>query len=159
LRFRCRLDKSGKFLAVYESAIKLLTPENNPLVRLEFVETQRPASHWHVHADRTAFGWLLAAAGRPSHAVAKAHLPAGGARMRPALEDFLEFLLADIGLDNVPGWQQAIADGRETWRRRQVRTLVRDAPGEAVATLTSLGYQITPPSTPPPENLAALRAY
>jgi hypothetical protein len=42
-----------------------------------------------------------------------------------------------------------IREGRERWRRRQIATLVRDAPDEAVRVLTDLGYAITAPADGP----------
>jgi hypothetical protein len=158
--FRCRLDRSGAFLAVEHSAFKLFTPASNPLVRLEFDQGQAPASHWHVHADRTALGSLLNAAHRQGpHDVARLHLPAGGTRMRPCLEDFIEFLIRDLGADWVPGWEGVVAEGREVWRRRQIRTAARDAPEDAATTLRALGYAVTAPPAPVAENRVALRGY
>lgn len=160
LSYRCRLDSTRTFLAVERSEFKLLTPPGQPLVRLEFDQRQAPAAHWHAHGERTALGTLLAATGRPvPHDLFRLHLPAGGVRMRPCLEDFLEFLARDVGVDCVPGWDSAVADGRERWRRRQVRTLIRDVPALAAEQLAALGYGVTPPGEPPAENLLALRGY
>lgn len=39
--------------------------------------------------------------------------------------------------------RQRLRDGREGWRRKQVRAVVRDAPEEAVAALESLGYSVS----------------
>ena len=158
--FRCRLDRSGKYLAVEQSAFTLSTSRGKPLVRLEFDQDQAPAVHWHAHGDRTDLGTLLATTGRPvPHFLHALHLPAGGTRMRPCLEDFIEFVVRDLGVDAVDRWRSVVEAGRETWRRRQVRTLVRDAPSEAAATLVALGYEVAPPATRPAENLTALRAY
>lgn len=158
--FRCRLDRTLRYLAVEESSFKLLAPSGNPLFRLEFDTAQKPAAHWHAHGDRTALGTVLAATGRPSpHEVARLHLPAGGTRMRPCLEDFLEFLVRDIGVDAVPGWETVVQRGRVDWRKRQLRTLVRDAPQVAAEALAALGYGVTPPPRRRRENKAALRGY
>lgn len=35
----------------------------------------------------------------------------------------------------------------DTWRRRQIAALVRDAPDEAVRVLTSLNYRVTAPES------------
>ncbi len=66
--------------------------------------------------------------------------------MRPALEDFLEFLISECGIDLASSWRAALADAREVWRRRQIATLVRDAPDEVVRVLLENGYTVTPPS-------------
>lgn len=158
--FRCRLDATSTHLAVEQSAFHLLDRRGAPLVRLEFDASQQPASHWHVHGERTAMGTLLATTGRPPpHDLSPLHLPAGGTRMRPCLEDFLEFLVRDIGVDAEPGWKRAVVEGREAWRRRQVKALVHDVPALAAEELVTLGYRVTPPAVPPGERLLSLRGY
>lgn len=48
---------------------------------------------------------------------------------------------------SLPGWQAAIVEGRERWRRKQIGSVVRDAPGEAVRVLEELGYEVRPPAS------------
>lgn len=60
------------------------------------------------------------------------HFPVGGSRFRPCLEDILDMLVRELGVDHQPGWRDALADGRERWRRMQTAAVVRDAPGEAI---------------------------
>jgi hypothetical protein len=105
-----------------------------------------PAAHWQVHAERGAISSLLTLAGHDKpHQLSALHLPVGGARMRPCLEDFLQFLIAECHIDAVPDWGTAIAEGRERWRRRQIATLVRDVPDEAVRILRQLAYSVAEP--------------
>ncbi|MCX2732547.1 hypothetical protein OOZ19_20100 [Saccharopolyspora sp. NFXS83] len=67
-------------------------------------------------------------------------------------------LLDEFRFDHVDGAKEAVEAGREDWRRRQIATLVRDAPEVAVGALPELGYTITEPSAGPrPVNRAALR--
>lgn len=73
------------------------------------------------------------------------HLPVGGARLRPCLEDFVQFAIDECGIDATDGYMAFLEGGRERWRRRQIATAVRDVPDEAARVLTSLGYTITPP--------------
>ena len=123
-------------------------PVKEPLLRLHFVRAPRsqPSAHWHVHAERGAFSAILALAGkRNAHSLGSLHLPVGGGRMRPALEDLLEFLVRECGVDPAPGWEAALAAGRERWRRHQIGALVRDAPDEAVRVLQENGYVVVPP--------------
>lgn len=88
------------------------------------------------------------------HDLSTIHLPVGGERFRPCLEDFLQLLIADCGVDAVPGWEGAIESGRETWRRRQLKSVVRDIPNDAVAVLRELGWTCDPPPNGTVENLA-----
>ena len=69
--------------------------------------------------------------------------------MRPCLEDVLTFVLHEFGVDQVEGADTLLCTGRERWRRRQIATLVRDAPDEAVRVLRELGYVVDDPSTGP----------
>jgi hypothetical protein len=151
--FHCTVDSEGMYLAVEESQFTLLWgPVKDPLLRLHFVRAPQtqPSAHWHVHAERGAFSAILALAGNPkAHSLGALHLPVGGGRMRPSLEDLLEFLVRECGVDPVPGWQAALEAGRERWRRHQIGALVRDAPDEAVRVLEENGYVVVPPSSGP----------
>jgi hypothetical protein len=62
------------------------------------------------------------------------------------VEDFIQFLIDELGIDAGDGWKAVIEASRETWRRRQIKTVVRDVPDAAVAALTDLGFTVTPPS-------------
>jgi len=65
--------------------------------------------------------------------------------MRPSLEDLLELLIREFGIDAQAGHQDALENGREAWRRRQIATLVRDAAEEAVRVLQENGCAVSPP--------------
>jgi hypothetical protein len=137
--------------------------ESQPLFRYEFdraaYETV-PTAHLQIHAHRDAFTWVMTRAGRRSkRARARAaetqktpsmheiHFPLGGRRFRPALEDVLQMLVEEFGIDAVDDWRELLADGREHWRRQQVRASIRDAPDDAAAALEMLGYKVSPPRT------------
>lgn len=66
------------------------------------------------------------------------HFPVGGPRFRPCLEDILEFIIREFGIDTAPGWQEAINAGRAEWRRIQLASAVQDDPEIARQTLTKL---------------------
>ncbi len=77
--------------------------------------------------------------------------------MRPALEDFLQFLIVECGIKAQDGWRARLAKEREVWRRRQVAAIVRDAPDEVLRVLRENGYDVEPPTggemEPRPEQL------
>lgn len=73
------------------------------------------------------------------------HLPVGGDRFRPCLEDVIEFLVVECRFATKEGWRAAVEAGREQWRRTQIRTAVRDAPSEAASALRALGYAVEAP--------------
>lgn len=184
VEFQCTWDGHMQFLAIHWSRIAVFPRDDistNPLVRYEYVKDMReglPAAHLQVHGTHEALTETLMAAGKGSakgkrraKAVAKGRLPAlselhfplGGHRFRPCLEDILEVLMEEFGVTAAGDRAvalEALADGRETWRRTQVAAAVRDAPDEAVRVLTDLGYDITlrPGLTEPQPQTVRLRA-
>jgi len=159
LSFYLALDREGLHLKVQKSTFAVYSVlDRTPIVRLEYdaAMTRVPAAHWHIHAERGAFSHLLARAHavgaghvtRP-HELSSLHFPVGGERFRPCLEDFLEFLVSECGVDARSGWDGAVRRGRSDWRKRQLRALTRDAQQEAAETLTALGWTVTPPPTAP----------
>lgn len=150
------LDYTGVFLKTMKSAISMRSVwEKNPLVRLEYDSTMTtaPIAHWQFHAERGAFSHLLARASAGSryvtehpHSLSKLHFPVGGERFRPSIEDFIEFLVRECGVDSVEGWQSAVQEGRELWRRMQARAVSRDLQAEAAQTLRDQGWAVSPPS-------------
>lgn len=158
-RYYCCWDGANQFLAADASDIHLFYEGiTDPLLRLEYVRKDEdpPGAHLHVHAHRDEMAFLLRLAekGRPAQKMkqrkplprlAEMHLPVGGHRMRPALEDVLLFLHREVAIDVAPSWQAVLKEHLEDWRRLQLRSAVRDAPEEAVEVLRALGYTVEPP--------------
>lgn len=150
------LDSSGAFLKTWRSKIAVhSTLDRTPLVRQEFdaeISENAPLAHWHVHADRGSLSHLLGRAHavrgdvvRKPHDMSSLHFPVGGERFRPCLEDVLEFLVREFGIDSKPGWDGAIKAGRARWRRMQLRSTVRDLQDEAAEVLRRHGWTVEPP--------------
>lgn len=149
------MDRHGKYLKTVLSKMAVhSTLDRQPLMRLEFDAAMHtaPIVHWHVHAERGALSHLLARshAVRPGqvkapHQMSSLHIPVGGERFRPCIEDLLQFLIEECGIDPLPDWRDAVDEGRERWRRRQIRTVARDAPAEAAQVLRDLGWTVEAP--------------
>jgi hypothetical protein len=93
IHHQCSWDLTGAFLAVEESSISVLPArERDPLVRFHYERNRGWApAHLHVHAERDLIGFLLA--GRDpskSPTFRSLHLPVGGRRFRPSIEDVAE---------------------------------------------------------------------
>ena len=162
--FRCTWDSARTYLAVEKSTIKLTAlVDRAPIFRFEYERDahSKPAAHIQVHGHRGALSHLLSRARHETpHSMEALHLPVGGSRFRPCLEDVLQFLIEDFGFDAKPGRRTAVAEGRERWRRYQLRAAVRDAPSDAADTLRLLGYTITdPPNGAPPDSITKLQAW
>jgi hypothetical protein len=147
----CCLDSHQQFLAVEESTYQLIAQvDRAPIIRFEYERgaASKPRAHIQVHAHRGALSHLLSQARHPTpHSMESLHLPVGGDRFRPCLEDVIQFLVAECRFDCQEGWRMAIEAGRERWRRTQVRTVVRDSPSEATSMLRALGYTVLAPET------------
>jgi len=153
LYYWCAPDHADSHLAVRKSSFEVRSlQEGTPLLRLDYLHDARsvPAAHWNVHAERGAASVLLARC-NPKHKglLSQVHIPVGGTRYRPCLEDFLEMLLREFNFDACPGWEAAVRSGRRRWRLLQTRAVVRDSPDTAAAVLGSLGYTVVPPPEGP----------
>lgn len=159
----CRLDSARRYLAVGKSSYRVLANvDRSPILRFEYEREmdKAPHAHIHVHAHRGALSHLLSKAGHATpHDMSSLHIPVGGSRLRPCLEDLLEFLIVECGFDYVDGWREHVEAGRERWRRKQVAAIVRDVHTDAADTLRNLGYTVTPPVPLPDESAKALRKW
>ena len=162
-RYYCCWDGSSTFLATDQADIHLHYVRNpDPLIRFEYVRSSKepPGAHIQVHAHRDEMAYLLrlADAGRPKQGLrrrklprlSEMHLPVGGHRMRPALEDVLLFLKREFAIDTAPGWRSVVDDHLRNWRKIQLMSAVRDAPEAAAEVLRLLGYTVEPPAVPAP---------
>lgn len=140
-------DRSGKHLAVHTSTFQLRDSRGKkPIVRVEYVrEAHRvPCSHIHIHAESGLFTQLLAATGHSSPAaVQSVHIPTGGDRFRPCVEDFIEFLISECRAAGREGWRDEVKQGRELWRNMQTAAAVRDRPEVAIKELERLGLSVS----------------
>ncbi len=149
------LDRTGAYLKTVRSDIGVhSTLDRTALLRLEYRADMHtdPIALWQMHAERGAFSHLLARAHavRPDrvkkpHDLSSLHLPVGGERFRPCLEDVLQFLVVDCGVDHLDGSRAVVEAGRERWRLRQLGSAVRDAPDKAASVLAELGWKVERP--------------
>lgn len=157
----CCWDGESRFIAVDHSEIKVhYTGVADPLFRFEYERQQKdpPGAHIHVHGHRDEVAYLLrlAETGRPVQklkrdAVPKSsemHLPVGGHRMRPTLEDVLLFLVREFAVDTAPEWKAVLERHVRQWRTIQLKASVRDAPEAAAEVLRGLGYEVRDPVVP-----------
>ncbi|MFI2312739.1 MULTISPECIES: hypothetical protein [Streptomyces] len=159
VRFYCCWDGSSTFMATDQADVHVFYAGSpDPLFRFEYVRRSKepPGAHVQVHAHRDEVAYLLRLAekGRPKQKfnrlprLAELHLPVGGHRMRPALEDVLLFLKREFAIDTVDGWKAVIDEHLRSWRLTQLKTAVRDAPDSAAQVLRSLGYTVVEPLVP-----------
>lgn len=145
----CCLDSAEEWLAIWRSTYTVVSKlDRAPLLRFDYRRDMHtsPCSHIQVHAHRGAWSALLARTGRANpHDLSSLHLPTGGARFRPGLEDVLQFLIQDCQFDGRDTWRTTVEEARADYRRLQLRSAVRAMPSDAVRALRRLGYTVTPP--------------
>lgn len=162
-RYFCCWDGSSTFLAIDQADIHLhYAGITDPLIRFEYVRTSKepPGAHIQVHAHRDEMAYLLrlADAGRPKQGLkrrrlprlSEIHLPVGGHRMRPALEDVLLFMQREFAIDTVRGWRPVVEERLRRWREIQLMSAVRDSPEAAAKVLRALGYVVQSPTVARP---------
>lgn len=135
--------------------------DDRPMFSLDYERAARrniPAAHYNFHFDHNDLVRELldtgasrrgrlhrkrAERGKPAQ-LADLHFPVGGHRFRPCLEDVLEFLWTEFGIDvHKETARGAIAEGRREWRQLQLKAAVADDPETAAAELERLGYEVT----------------
>lgn len=178
--YQCAWNTARQYMRIDQSAIRLLYGDNpKPLIRYEYAPSNReiglPAAHLHVHEDATSdLAAMLVEAGDGSRRSRKRqkkfdrgvvpkqseiHFPVGGDRFRPILEDVLQMLIEEYGIDKTPDWRRVLADARERWRVGQIAAATHDAPDSAASALRELGYTVVAPDDgEPPRRAATLRS-
>jgi len=160
LTYECALDGADRYLAVDESQFWVYAGDKasgEPLLRYHYRRAavdDVPSAHLHVHAHRDAISYVMARAGEGTPRgkrrarttevphLYELHFPLGGHRFRPCLEDLLEMLVVEFGVDSTSAGMRSLRQGREEWRRKQLRSVVRDDPDEAAELLRSMGYSV-----------------
>lgn len=172
-RYHCIWNQEKGYLGVESSQMAvhpLADTDGEPLFRYDFdrkpTSAHIPCAHLQVHAHRDSFTHLLGWGGTQSKrarrrinrglkrtpSVSEFHFPVGGPRFRPSLEDVLEILKEEFGLETGGDWEQVRDARRIEWRKTQVSAAVRDSPGEAARVLRELGYTVTGPDMPDNED-------
>lgn len=151
--YELSVTETEKHLAVKQSKYELRVV-TRPGLRFEYERGNSSAPAAHIHYSGVA--GLLSVATMKNFSGKKAkqragrledlHLPVGGRRFRPSLEEFLWFVIKECGFRGRPGWENRLLESREHWFDKQLEAAVRDNPGIAVEALTELGFEISPPS-------------
>lgn len=123
------MDDEGEYLTVVKSryALSLTEDGERPLFRYEYERGNSRYSEGHLHVIGT-FTHPSPAGTRP---LPKLHFPLGGRRFRLALEDVIDFLVAEGFADARAGSAEAIAEHRAEWQQLQLRAAVRRDPETA----------------------------
>lgn len=158
LRYHLEISSEGDYVRVERSTFQVrgMIKKVDPFFRYDFEahpgSAAIPTAHLNVygHRDDLLHAMYVSNKSRSRPANKKdldptsprglhmLHFPIGGARFRPCLEDVLEFVIREFGIDTAPGWQDAINAGRAEWRRIQLASAVQDDPETARRALAEL---------------------
>ena len=151
----CELDPEGRYLTMTQSTMSLDTSaemaDDELLVGIDYVRdptNQFPGSHLHVAGQRDDLDDIYLGDERKRRKLRDLHLPVGGKRFRPTLEDLLAFTITEEMVEPRDGWRAVIDEHRATWTQVQVKAAARRNPEDAAAALAEAGWTVTPPTDP-----------
>jgi hypothetical protein len=98
-------------------------------------------AHLQVCARHDGLESFRRAQGRKD-GLAKIHLPVGGRRLRPAIEDLVECLIVEGLVTPKTGWEPVLDRTRDAYRERQLSAAIRRSPDTAIKELERLGYAV-----------------
>jgi hypothetical protein len=99
-----------------------------------------PEAHLQVCATSDEWEQAMRSYGPKGRPLEKLHLPVGGRRFRPSVEDLVEFLVTEQLADGRPNWETHVDAGRRRFEERQLRAAVRRNPEIALAILREEGH-------------------
>lgn len=126
-------DESGQ-LQNTKSVHALTTIAGGPILTYDFVRDPPnvyPEAHLHIERDAATLQELLNSAGKPDRPPERLHLPVGGRRFRPCLEDLIEFCILEELVDHHDGWEDVLDEARHRFHMRQLSAAVRQYPDVA----------------------------
>ncbi|GGF31580.1 hypothetical protein [Subtercola lobariae] len=162
VQYRLVLSPVSQIMSVDHSTFKInVRGSTRPLFSVDYVRNSGsavPSAHMNVHAERNDMTAALAATGGRRRGkiyqkrvangdvprLGDVHFPVGGHRFRPCLEDVLEMMIIEFGIDTLDGAGSAIREGRGRWRVRQLAAAVCDDPTTAAAELERIGFDVIP---------------
>ncbi|RFA14243.1 hypothetical protein B7R21_06495 [Subtercola boreus] len=162
VNFRCIWNSDKEFFAIDTSSFRVQPVRSNtPLFTFDYLRTPNsstvPCSHINVHAHRDEVVAAMLQSGKRHRGKTRAkavdsgkipslsqvHLPVGGHRFRPCIEDVLQMLIVEFGIDTKPGYQAVLDAGRSDYRSTQLRTAITDDLELAAEMLRERGYEVT----------------
>ena len=143
------LDDSETFLTTSKSTYTLQEDDDtSSILTYDFVREPPnpfPAAHIHVHGESDVLVRMLRASGRDKSKTADLHLPVGGRRFRPCLEDIIEFCILERLVTPRDGWPQALDKSRGEYLDQQLRAAVHRNPARAAEALRRDGWHVREP--------------
>lgn len=131
IAYTLALDDQGAYLTVVDSVLAMCTSEDpdSSVFHYDYIRTPPehypyPPSHVQVKIENPAWNTISEDGARNAD-FGRLHLPLGPRRFRPTIEDLVEFVIIEKVARAHDGWQEALAEGREDFAKRQLRAAIR----------------------------------
>ncbi len=137
------LDDESKYLRNTQSAYALATADGEAILTYDFVRPAPnvyPEAHLHIDGESASLQRLLDLSGQTERTARRLHLPVGGRRFRPCLEDIIEFCVSEELVDYHAGWEDVLSEARSRFHLRQLKAAVRRCPEAAAEALQEAGW-------------------
>lgn len=149
-----QLDDESQYLTVNKSQFALYRREDRKSMLLHYDYNRDPANEYpaaHVQVNGMSKNLRLwcKARGVEATPLPRIHLPVGGRRFRPTLEDVIEFLVVEGLATPRDGWDKVVARHRRRWEELQLKAAIRRDLVTTTKALSDAGYVISAPPEPP----------
>ncbi|MEW2255957.1 hypothetical protein [Streptomyces sp. NPDC047869] len=141
LSYQVRLDDEDDFLTVHSSYCGIFTDEALETCLLHWDYEREKDRYTSAHVQVYGTSPALEALNRNNdqkRSLDKLHIPVGGKRFRPCVEDVIEFLITERLADGREGWEKRVEEGRNHYRRGQLLATMRRNPDVVKEYLESL---------------------
>jgi len=146
------LDPEGVYLTMTKSTMSLYTSQemkdDQLIVGIDYARNpsnQFPGAHLHVSGQQDDLDTIYLGSTRKARQLRDLHLPVGGKRFRPTLEDIVEFMVTEEMVVPKPGWEEVVQEHRARWEALQLKAAVRRNPQDAAAALRADGWTVSAP--------------
>ena len=144
------LDAERRYLTTTKSAYTIVSAkEDRPVLTYDYVRVptnQYPGAHLHIHGDVQECQHVLNICGHERRRPVDLHLPVGGRRFRPCLEDLIEFCILEDLVAPRPDWRETLEASRHRFHVQQLGATVRRDPDAAADMLRDIRWTVTAPS-------------
>jgi hypothetical protein len=136
--YELSLEATGRFLVVISSFFSVYADSDEASCLCHFdYERAKPGGYPEAHVQVVGESPALARwPGQPTtRELSRLHLPVGGRRFRPIIEDAIEFLIVEKLAEPRDGWRAVLEAQREKWAHIQLKAAIRRDPQAAIEVL------------------------
>jgi len=137
------LDEEQRYLTAEQSSygLYLAADLSGCIFHYDYIrrpDNPYPAAHVQVEGDSPDLDELFGRVGRTGR-LGELHFPVGGRRFRPSLEEIVTLLVVEGLAEGRRGWEGAVEEHWEWYRRVQLKAAVRREPEAAREALAEVG--------------------